>query len=322
MNPILMQFQKQRITVLGDIMLDRYLWGDVSRISPEAPVPIVRLEKETHVPGGASNTADNIAALKGTVYLIGIIGADEAGQTLRASLEKHGVKTDHLVIDSKRPTIQKTRVMGNRQQLARLDKEDKTSASGATEEALITQLRVCAQKSSIIVISDYAKGTITERIMHEVHTLAKEKNLLVICDGKPQNKEWFKNSYLLTPNKKEAYSMAGAAANESPEEVGKKLAAEYNSAILMTLSEKGMLLIEKNATITHLSAQAREVFDVSGAGDTVVATLALCLCAGANLTQASTIANFAAGIVVGKLGTATATIEEIQAAIDAQGHSA
>ena len=309
MKEFLGKFKGQKIAVIGDVMLDRYLWGEVNRISPEAPVPVVLMKQETIVPGGAGNTANNIAALSGEAEIISVIGNDHAGKLLSSEFQKLGIK-DGLVTDNSRPTIQKTRVMGNKQQIIRMDKEKTNPIDANISKKIIDKIKT--SKATVHVLSDYAKGTITDEIIKEIN-LMKTK---LICDGKPKNKQWFKNCYLITPNKKEAYEMAGANDKASVESVGRILAKELNCNVLMTLADKGMTLFEKEGKITHIPAKAKEVYDVSGAGDTVVATAALALSAGAGLIDACKIANYAAGIVVGKLGTATTTIDEIKMAME------
>ena len=311
---IVSQFKGKKVAVLGDIMLDRYLWGEVTRISPEAPVPVVLKKKETFTPGAAANVAANIVSLGGNCDLIGVVGADEASLKLKDELNKRGIRTDMIVTDASRPTTQKTRVMGNRQQLARLDKEKRDAVSGSVEEEIIKKINQIAKDCDAFVISDYVKGLLTPKIAAEVHKVCSQNDIRIVCDGKPQNKELFKNCYLITPNKKEAVAMVGNG-KETIEVVGQKLSHKLNCNVLITLSEQGMILIEKNGSIVNIPTKAREVFDVSGAGDTVATATALAIAAKAPLSDACRIGNYAAGVVVGKLGTSIITLKELEEAI-------
>ncbi len=311
----IVRFASKKISVVGDVMLDRYLWGEVSRISPEAPVPVVLLKQDTNVPGGAANTCKNVTGLGGGCEIIGVVGSDDAAQALRASLGN--VSGSLLVTDATRPTIQKTRVMGNRQQLARLDKEVRTPIGVETEKQLIASIKQAT--GDTFVVSDYAKGTLTSAAIAAVHAHCRDKKIPLICDGKPQNKDWFKGCTLITPNKKEAYAMAGAHEKESIESIGQRLTHELGSNVLITLSEHGMILFETSGKTTHIPTKAQEVFDVSGAGDTAVAAIALALASGASLIDACRIGNYAAGIVVGKLGTAICSQKELLGAVGADG---
>lgn len=312
---IVKKFNGKKIVVIGDVMLDRYLWGDVSRISPEAPVPVVLMKKESCVPGGAANTAANVASLGGECSVIGVVGTDETAQKLRQELSLRKIDTKFLAFDAQRPTTQKTRVMGNRQQLARLDKEKRTEISGNIEDDIIKNIKTAALACDVFIVSDYAKGVLTKKVAEAVHEASEARKIPIISDGKPRNKESFRNSYLLTPNRKEAYIMAGASEKQGIEDVGGKLAHDMNSNVLITLSEEGMILFEKIGKATRILTKAREVFDVSGAGDTAVAASALSIAAGADLVDACKIGNYAAGIVVGKLGTTSTNTKELEQAI-------
>jgi D-beta-D-heptose 7-phosphate kinase/D-beta-D-heptose 1-phosphate adenosyltransferase len=304
----------KKILVIGDIMLDKYIWGEVFRISPEAPVPIVHVTKETYVPGGAANVANNIVSIGGEAYVCSVVGQDRSGKALVDELEKRGIKTEAIVEDGNRPTIQKIRVMGGRQQLLRMDKENSDYVDSEIEEKIIDKIKTLLSSVDAVVISDYAKGVITEKLMENVRKYCIETKKPVIVDGKPVHKLWFKDLTIITPNTNEAIEMSGIVIKKDDDvvSVGKRLMEELNTNVLITRGEKGMTLFDKEGKISDIPTKAREVYDVSGAGDTVVGVLSLGLASGMDLNSASQIANYAAGIVVGKLGTATVSIEELE----------
>ncbi len=311
---ILGKFKDKKIMVIGDMMLDRYLIGDVNRISPEAPVPVVNITKEMHIPGGAANVASNIAALGGKAYTAGVVGDDDARKILENKLKKKNIITDGLFIDKEGPTIQKVRVIGQQQQLVRIDYEKTKSRNKKIENKIIDYTKKIIEKIDVIVISDYAKGLITKNVALEIISLCNEHGKPVIVDPKPKNIEFYKGATLVTPNLKEASEITGVESRlENVVLIGEKLKEMLNSNILITKGEYGSSLIELEGDIAHIPTKAKEVYDVSGAGDTVAAALALSLAAGADLNYAAVLANHAAGIVVGKTGTATANIKEITA---------
>lgn len=308
----------KKILVIGDIMLDKYVWGEVFRVSPEAPVPIVHVTKETFVPGGAANVANNIASLGGIAYIASVIGKDVSGKILLNELEKRGTKIEGIIKDEKRPTIQKIRIMGGRQQLLRMDRENSDYLEPEIETNLLNELEELLNLVDVIIISDYAKGIITEKLMDYIRAYSIRTRKPVIIDGKPKHKYWFKDLTIITPNIREAIEMSGIIqkTDEDVTAIGKKLMEELNTNVLITKGEKGMTLFEKTGETINIPTKAREVYDVSGAGDTVVGTLALCLAANINLKNAAEISNYAAGIVVGKIGTASVSLEELKSAIE------
>jgi len=304
----------KKILVIGDIMLDKYIWGEVFRISPEAPVPIVHVTKETYVPGGAANVANNIVSIGGEAYVCSVVGQDRSGKVLIEELEKRGIKTEAIIEDTSRPTIQKIRVMGGRQQLLRMDKENSAYINEETEQNVIDKLKMLLDSMDAVVISDYAKGVVTEKLMENIRKYCFETKKPVIVDGKPVHKSWFKDLTIITPNTNEAIEMSGIVIKNDGDvtSAGKKLMEELNTNVLITRGEKGMTLFEKSGNVTNIPTKAREVYDVSGAGDTVVSIMSLALAAKIDLVNAAHLANYAAGIVVGKLGTATVSIEELE----------
>jgi len=310
---ILKNFEDKKILVIGDVMLDRYLIGDVNRINPEAPVPIVKVNEEKHVPGGAANTANNIASLGGKAYVLGVVGKDDARKLLEQQLKKTNINTEGLVVDEKKPTIQKVRVIGQSQQLLRIDYEEPDGYNKETEKNLIDYLKKTISKVDVVIISDYEKGAITKTLASITITLCKKNKKPVIVDPKPKNIQFYKDATLITPNQKEASEITKIENKlENVVLMGEQLKKMLNSNILITKGGYGSSLIDLEGDIIHIPTKAKEVYDVSGAGDTVVATLALAIAAGADLKYAAVLANHAAGIVVGKTGTATTTIKEIE----------
>jgi rfaE bifunctional protein kinase chain/domain len=304
------KFKDTKILVIGDIMLDKYVWGDVSRISPEAPVQVVKALKETYSPGGAANVANNIAALGGEAHVIGLVGDDDAKEILIAELDNKGINTSGIIIDKERPTIQKVRLIGRNQQLLRVDYEKNHKVSDDIESTLIDFI--------ISNIDYFAKGIITDITSSQIIKLCNEKNKIIVVDPKPHNKRFYKKTTLITPNHTEAIQMATSIEKENSdqeiEEIGKTLQDELQTSILITRGEKGMSLFENNE-ITHIPTYAKEVYDIVGAGDTSVATLTLALACKATKKQAAILANHAAGITVGKIGTSTSSIEELKNSI-------
>jgi len=310
--------KNKKILVIGDIMLDKYIWGNVSRISPEAPVQVVDVKRETHVPGGAANTANNISSLGAKSFIAGIVGNDQEKDTLLKELTKRNINSEGIITDSKKPTITKTRIMAHNQQLLRVDYEDKAYIDNDFENKIINFVNKVIDEIDLIIISDYAKGIITPNLIKQLIEITQQKNKKIIIDPKPKHKNFFKGVDLITPNHKEAAEMAGIkeTRDEDIQKIGKKLIEDLNSNVLITRGKKGMALFEKNGEITNIPTVAKEVYDVSGAGDTVTACLGLAIAANATLKDAAIIANHAAGIVVGKVGTATCTIEELKKSIE------
>lgn len=315
---IVNNMQQKRVLVIGDLLLDKYIWGNVDRISPEAPVAIVRVEKETYVPGGAANVANNIVAVGGKAQLLGIMGNDKAKDTFIQELEKRGIGTWHILIDEKKPTIQKIRIMAQQQQLLRVDYEEISYLENKREEEFLQHLEAAKGSFDAIVVSDYAKGVVTERLMTGLIVFCKKNNIGLIIDPKPKHKKFYGGASVITPNHKEACELAEVApTNEEAQilAVGKKIQQELQTNLILTRGEKGITIFDGSQEPITIPTQAKEVYDVTGAGDTVVAISALALCAGATLAQAATLANIAAGIVVGKLGTATVSAQEVVEAV-------
>ena len=315
---ILYNFKGKKILVIGDIMLDKYIWGDVSRISPEAPVQVVNVLKETYEAGGAANVANNVAALGGLPYMVGISGNDEARNVLMEEMRKKCINTGGIIQDKDKPTTQKVRIIGKSQQLLRVDYENKEHIHHDIENSIIKFAEKNINEVDVVVISDYAKGVITQEVSSKIISLAKQNKKQVIVDPKPKHRNWYIGVDLITPNNNEASEMSGIedGSDESVIEMGKSILKNLSTNVLLTKGEKGMSLFEKDGSVSHIPAKAKEVYSLIGAGDTVVATAALAIASGADLKEAAFLANIAAGIKVGKIGTASVATEEIKAELE------
>lgn len=296
-----------RVLVVGDVMLDRYWFGEVERISPEAPVPVVRVVKREDRLGGAANVARNVVALGGQATLVGFVGQDEASQSVHALLAEAGVEA-HLIADSAHPTTLKMRVLGRQQQLLRIDFEEKPSST--LLQSLADQVETLLEDHDVVVLSDYAKGALAQ--VELLIARAREKGLPILVDPKGTDYQRYRGATLVTPNRSEMQQAVGAWSSEqSLTERAQALRQELSlDALLVTRSEQGMTLFTEQGR-EHVDAQAHEVFDVSGAGDTVLATLAVMCAAGVDWPSAMLWANRAGGIVVGKLGTSIVTAGEL-----------
>ena len=318
LTEIIERFTSIRILVIGDVILDSYIFGDVSRISPEAPVPVVEVKEESFRLGGAANTVANIRSLGGQVDIVSVIGRDENGSRLRKMLQEIGANVEGLLCDGRRPTIIKTRVIARHQQMVRIDREIKDKVDGELKEEIISIAESTLPKVDAVICSDYDKGVLSKDVLEVVLAHAKEQDIPVVVDPKMQNFWHYKGATLITPNVKEASAAYGKDITDDASllDAGKTLLGRLElSALLITRGEHGMSLFETvggQIKVTHIPTVAREVFDVTGAGDTVVAVSTLALAAGASMLDAAKIANCAAGIVVGKVGTASVTVEELR----------
>ena len=298
-------FEGKRIAVIGDMMLDGYYWGDVKRISPEAPVPVLEVEEEFFRFGGAANVALNIQTLGGTPIPVGVIGYDNYGTIFSSLMKENKIEDDYILVDDERPTTTKTRVIANNQHVVRIDKESKTNISAKMEEKLIVQLANLIDSLDGIILQDYNKGVLTSSLINKVISIANNKNILVTVDPKFDNFFDYKNVTVFKPNKKETESVLGMKiiSDEDISSAGERLLLELNSHyVLLTLGENGIAVFERDGTEKRMPTKARKVADVSGAGDTVISTLTIALAAGANIYEASFLANYAAGIVCGEVG--------------------
>ncbi len=315
--------QGKRVAVIGDLMLDRYVWGKASRISQEAPVPIVSVSKTNCAPGGSANVLRNLACLGAKPVAFGVVGNDESGRELCALLGDMGVDLTGIVCDKERRTTEKSRIVAGGQQIVRVDYEDLDGLESAHADELVTLLSNVAKHGKLdgIIIEDYAKGTVIREVVEKVVALGQKLELPVACDPHPASAFNVKGLTVLTPNRAEAFALAGCYPTEGvlPLENDKSLievVARLDEAwgaeqLLITLGGQGMALFTTGNSPLHIPTQAREVFDVSGAGDTVVASYVLGLLAGATPEEAAVISNHAAGVVVGKIGTATVSTNEL-----------
>jgi D-beta-D-heptose 7-phosphate kinase/D-beta-D-heptose 1-phosphate adenosyltransferase len=315
------KFRLQKILVVGDFMIDKFVWGKVSRISPEAPVPVVEVTRETYTLGGAGNVANNLTTLGAHVYCVGALGEDSDGDYLRKTLRAQHINADFdaLVNDPSRPTIIKTRIIASQQQVVRVDKELKGNFSPDIVKKLVANVEAIIPDVNAVIISDYGKGVINLPVLKRAISLAHKHKIPITVDPKIEHFMNYKGVTCITPNMKEAMEGMHAVDASSEEDVralGRKILNKLRSqSVLITRSEKGMTLFEHGDKITHIPTRAREVFDVTGAGDTVISVFTLALSCNASQVQAAEIANFAAGVVVGKLGTAPITPEELKNAI-------
>jgi D-beta-D-heptose 7-phosphate kinase/D-beta-D-heptose 1-phosphate adenosyltransferase len=298
------------IIIVGDLMMDRYLWGDVNRISPEAPVPVVEVRNETLLLGGAANVAVNIRKLEDEPYLIGVVGNDLRSETFNILLGDNGIRSDGIVMDNARPTTIKTRIIAHNQQVVRADHETTEDISRETEEEILAKIKAKISEAKGMIISDYGKGVITKKLLDSIISLCRENGIFIAVDPKDVNFKSYNKVSIITPNHHEAgFAYGKRIRNEDDlKEVGwgllKLLDAE---SLLITRGPEGMALFEKSERLTFLPTAARKVYDVTGAGDTVISAIVSAIAAGANLPEAAYISNQAAGIVVGEVGTAQAT---------------
>ena len=318
-SEILRIIQDRTVVVLGDVMLDEFVWGEVTRISPEAPVPVVDVRRESVHLGGAANVLANLLSLGAKGAVIGAVGNDSAGERLRSSLRKLSPQAeDYLVVDETRPSTTKTRIIAHNQLVVRADRELRTPVQGKIETQILSQLKVALAHAHAFVISDYDKGVVTPRILAGILPFAYER-VPVLIDPKLRNFNFYQPATLITPNHHEALRMTNL---EEDSDAGLHQAAKlirdrlHCDSVLITRGDRGMILLESNGDPVYVETAAREVYDVTGAGDTVIAALASGLAAGASMLEAATLANHAAGIVVGKVGTATAGAEELIATFD------
>ncbi|NQT95461.1 MAG: D-glycero-beta-D-manno-heptose-7-phosphate kinase [Candidatus Omnitrophica bacterium] len=314
-NKIISRFKKARVLVIGDIMLDRFIWGTVSRISPEAPVPVVWSKSESFMPGGAANVANNIRVLGAKAYMCGVVGDDEEGRAIISELVKNKIDSKGIVVDKTRPTVNKTRIIAHHQQVVRIDKESDDLVSYSIVKKILKFARERIDDIDAIIIEDYGKGLIVPQLIKELISIAKKHKKIIMVDPKENHLNFYKGITAMTPNRKEAEITSGIVIkNEnSLKKAGRKLLQHLRAeAVLVTLGEDGMALFRKKGDFVHIHTVAQEVYDVSGAGDTVIATFALSKASGADMVEAAHISNIAAGIVVGKLGIATCNAKELE----------
>jgi len=320
---LIRSFSQKNILVIGDIMLDRFIWGNVSRISPEAPVPVVSVQSEAVYPGGAANVARNLVPFAGHVHIVGRVGEDRDGGILTDTLEEGGIDATGVLRAAGCPTITKTRVVAHKQQVVRFDRETVAPIFNEQIQQVKDYLVRCSRELDGMIISDYGKGFISQELVDAVIPVARAAGILVTVDPNPKNPLNWQGVNSVKPNRLEAFREAGVPDSLSTEtvnplhdemllRVGQTLLERWGTQIVqITLGEQGMILFERDGNPHHIPTVAREVFDVSGAGDTAIALFTLALTAGASPVEAAEISNYASGVVVGKLGTATLTPDEL-----------
>lgn len=315
-DSIVSRFPQLKILVLGDFMLDQFIWGRVDRISPEAPVPVVNVERESFSLGGAGNVVMNARALGAQVIPIGVIGLDWMGEKIAALLGEHNVSVAHL-LQSARPTTLKTRIVAHQQQVVRVDREERSQIDSSMQSELAARFLLVLDQVDGVIVSDYSKGVITPELLKQVLPEAKRRKKLVCLDPKTRTFSSYSPVSVITPNQSEAAAVLGysIATEQDLEDAGKRIRQMIDcEALLITRGDKGMALFA-GGNMTLVPTRAREVYDVTGAGDTVIVVLALALAAGASMIDAVHLANQAAGIVVGKVGTAVVTPSELLASL-------
>jgi len=311
---IISKFNQAKILVIGDLMLDEFIWGDVSRISPEAPVPVVYAKSESFMPGGALNVVNNIRALGGKAFPCGVIGHDIRGERLIAELKDLGIDVGGIVVDSKRPTTLKTRVIARHQQVVRIDRERTEPIDQKVQGRILNFIQKKVPTVDVILIEDYGKGVITAQLLREVLKLVRREKKQITVDPKEDHFAYYRGVNVITPNHHEAQQATGIKMNDrkSLRRIGREFLNRLKpKAVLITLGEEGMCLFESSGRITHIPTVAQEVYDVSGAGDTVISALSMALACGADMKVAAHLSNYAAGVVVGKVGIAVVTRQEL-----------
>lgn len=316
---ILQTLRERKVLVLGDVMLDEFVWGDVTRISPEGPVPVVDVRRESVHLGGAANVLANLISLGARGWVVGVVGNDSAGERLRNELRQLNSGDDGgVIVDETRRSTTKTRIVAHSQLVVRADRESRAPVSARVEEQIVARLKEKLEEADALVVSDYDKGVITPTILREVLPFAYGR-VPVLVDPKLRNFNSYRPATLITPNHLEALRMSGTedhsddGSHDAARIIQQKLGCD---AVLITRGDRGMMLLEAGGRPVYVETAAREVYDVTGAGDTVIATLAGALAAGATMLEAATLANHAAGIVVAKVGTATATASELLATFE------
>ncbi len=314
----------KRVAVVGDLMLDRYLWGSVARISPEAPVLVVEVESESTRLGGAANVANNIAALRGTPVLMGVVGQDESGRALTSIVTENGFPAEGILVDASRPTTVKTRVIAHHQHVVRVDREVKQEIHQEIQGRILDVIKHLAGSLDAIIIEDYNKGVVTRNLIHELVEFARQHKIIITVDPKFNNFFEYKNVTVFKPNRKETEEALGVRLVDqaSIDKAGRALIERLKAEnILLTLGERGMALFDGSGASTHVPTAARKVADVSGAGDTVISTLTMALTAGATIKEAAMLANVAGGVVCGEVGIVPISVDALrEAAIEASGH--
>lgn len=315
------RFKKARILVIGDIILDKYVWGHVSRISPEAPVPVVEVKQETKRLGGAANVLNNIASLGGRAVLCGVIGEDHSGREIVERIEGMGLPSDGIVSVADRPTSVKSRIVAHNQQVVRFDRESRKRIAPEAIHRILDFIKKVRSDIDAIIVADYGKGVISDVMMKGLRALVWETGTIIGVDPKTGNFDSYKGVHVITPNHHEAGAYCGMEIEDEEGllQAGRRMLEELEArSVLITQGKDGMTLFEQGGAISHIPTVARKVFDVTGAGDTVISTMCMALAAGMDFKSAAIVSNFAAGIVVGELGTSTVTAKELKQAVNSR----
>jgi D-beta-D-heptose 7-phosphate kinase/D-beta-D-heptose 1-phosphate adenosyltransferase len=315
------RFSEARILVIGDLIMDEYVWGDVSRISPEAPVPVVEVRQETKMLGGAANVVANIASLGGRPILCGVVGQDATGQELVGRVEALGVTDGGILVDPERPTSIKTRVVAHNQQVVRFDRESRRDIGPQNRKRLLDSIARRLKDLQAVIVADYGKGVISSPLMKGLREVVADSGVIVAVDPKTENYRYYRGIDVITPNHHEAGSCCGIKIvdQESLIRAGRRMLQDLRCrSVLITQGKDGMTLFERGGEINHIPTVARKVYDVTGAGDTVIGTFCLALAVGMDHRSAAILSNFAAGIVVGEVGTTTVGAEDLKRAVDAR----
>jgi D-beta-D-heptose 7-phosphate kinase/D-beta-D-heptose 1-phosphate adenosyltransferase len=309
------KFPEARILVVGDIIMDEYIWGDVSRISPEAPVPVVDVQNQTKMLGGAANVLNNIISLGGRAILCGVIGDDPTGRQILERLKTTGSTTDGIVMEPRRPTSIKTRIIAHNQQVVRFDRESRMGIEDESRDKLLRIVEDHRGELDAVLVADYGKGVVSEGLMKRLRGILKDRSVPLAVDPKTGNFECYRSVDVITPNHYEAgaFSRVEIMDEDSLIRAGRQMLEELDcGTVLVTQGKDGMTLFEKNGEISHISTVAKKVFDVTGAGDTVISAFCLGLASGMDMKSAAVISNFAAGIVVAEVGTTTVKVDELR----------
>ncbi|MBW2027587.1 MAG: D-glycero-beta-D-manno-heptose-7-phosphate kinase [Deltaproteobacteria bacterium] len=312
------RFRETNILVLGDVIMDEYVWGNVSRISPEAPVPVVEVKEETQMLGGAANVINNICSLGGRPLLCGVIGEDRTGEDILREIKGLGLRTDGLIKVPNRRTSIKTRVVAQNQQVVRFDRENKRDLEGGHVTRILDFIKDNIEGLDAVIVADYGKGVVTGEVMKGIRTLIEDRDIILAVDPKTDKFEYYRGIDVITPNHHEAGAFCRIAIEDdvSLVKAGEHMLRELDCrSVLITQGKDGMTLFENGGEISHISTVAKKVFDVTGAGDTVISTFCLGLASGMDLKSAALLSNFAAGIVVGEVGTSAVKTEDLLSAI-------
>lgn len=315
---IIDRFQEAKVLVVGDMMVDQFIWGKVSRISPEAPVPVVKVTSESLLLGGCANVLNNVHSMGGQIAVSGVVGSDSMGTWLVKTLQEMNISTAGVIVEKGRPTSVKTRIIAHNQQVVRFDREDGTPVTRDSLQKIISYIRSIQENLGAIIISDYNKGVFSEQLVREIRTITERNGIILCIDPKQSDFSPYRGCDLLTPNRQETERALGREieTREDLMQGGSSLLNDFGlKALLVTMGEDGMTLFQEGGGVTHIPAFAREVFDVTGAGDTVIGVFALSVAAGASFPEAAVLANHAAGIAVGKVGTAPVHRDELKKAL-------